>query len=77
MTTLDLFVNSGRALSGNEWQSAVARDLGVSSRTVRRWAAGAPIPNGIGDAMEALLVRKREQIRALILSKRPDWKFED
>jgi len=30
----------GRLLYGDRWQSAVARDLGVADRTVRRWAAG-------------------------------------
>ena len=33
---------------GPQWQSALARDLGVSDRTVRRWVAGATdMPSGL------------------------------
>jgi hypothetical protein len=39
--------DSGEALYGPHWQSALARDLGVSDRTVRRWAAGADMPSGV------------------------------
>lgn len=35
-----LLVECGEALYGPQWQSAMARDLDVSDRTVRRWAAG-------------------------------------
>lgn len=35
-----LLVECGEALYGQQWQSALARDLGVSDRTVRRWVAG-------------------------------------
>ena len=34
----------GRALYGPRWQSAVARDLGVSVRTVHRWRSGNTAP---------------------------------
>ena len=30
----------GEALYGSRWQTDLARDLNVSDRTVRRWAAG-------------------------------------
>jgi DNA-binding transcriptional regulator YiaG len=35
-------------LYGPQWQSALARDLGVADRTVRRWVAGtSEVPAGL------------------------------
>lgn len=43
-----LLVECGEALYGPHWQSALARDLGVSDRTVRRWVAGtSEVPAGL------------------------------
>lgn len=43
-----LLVECGEALYGPMWQSALARDLGVNDRTVRRWVAGtSPVPVGL------------------------------
>jgi hypothetical protein len=43
-----LLVEAGEALYGPRWQSDLARDLAVSDRTVRRWAAGAiDLPAGV------------------------------
>lgn len=43
-----LLVEAGEALYGPLWQSALARDLDVSDRTVRRWVAGtSPVPAGL------------------------------
>lgn len=36
-----LLHETGEALYGPRWQSDLARDLGVSDRTMRRWAASA------------------------------------
>ncbi len=42
-----VLVETGEALYGPRWQTDLARDLGVSDRTVRRWAAGtAEMPQG-------------------------------
>jgi hypothetical protein len=41
-----LLIECGEALYGPLWQSALARDLAVSDRTVRRWAAGTSEPPG-------------------------------
>ena len=38
--TPDLLREAGEALYGPLWQSALARDMKVADRTVRRWAAG-------------------------------------
>lgn len=43
-----LLVECGEALYGQRWQSELARDLAVSDRTVRRWAAGThEVPAGL------------------------------
>ncbi len=43
-----LLVECGEALYGPQWQSALARDLGVADRTVRRWVAGtSEVPPGL------------------------------
>jgi len=43
-----LLVECGEALYGHQWQTAIARDLGVSDRTVRRWVAGtSELPAGL------------------------------
>ena len=43
-----LLLDCGEALYGAQWQTAIARDLGVSDRTVRRWVAGsADLPVGV------------------------------
>ena len=43
-----LLVECGEALYGPQWQSALARDLEVSDRTVRRWVAGtSDVPQGL------------------------------
>ena len=49
----------GRALYGPRWQSAVARDLGVSVRTVHRWRSGdtAPVVDLAGPLTKLLQAR--------------------
>jgi hypothetical protein len=43
-----LLHQTGEALYGPRWQTALSRDLGVSERTVRRWAAGThDVPAGV------------------------------
>ena len=43
-----LLHDCGAALYGSLWQCALARDLGVSDRTMRRWATGAyDLPVGV------------------------------
>ncbi len=38
---VSLLIRAGEALYGPRWQTELARDLGVSDRTMRRWASGA------------------------------------
>lgn len=39
-----LLAECGEALYGPQWQTALARDLTVADRTVRRWVAGTSDP---------------------------------
>ncbi len=67
-----LLVEAGEALYGQQRQSALARDLGVADRTVRRWVAGTcEVPAGLyvdllrltqerAAALDALAQRLRE-----------------
>jgi hypothetical protein len=58
---------AGEALFGERWQSALARELDVADRTVRRWAAGdSPIPDGLASDLYSLLFeRQGELIKAM------------
>jgi hypothetical protein len=43
-----LLADVGEALYGPRWQTDLARDLEVSDRTMRRWAAeGGEVPAGV------------------------------
>lgn len=43
-----LLTECGEALYGPRWQSELARDVGVSLRTMQRWAAGThDVPSGL------------------------------
>lgn len=42
-----ILIDCGEALYGPLWQSELARQLGVSDRTVRRWVAGGDMPAGV------------------------------
>lgn len=55
----DLFARIGAALYGQRWQSELARELGVSDRTVRRWVSGAfPIPPNVSVELHLILTRR-------------------
>ena len=63
---LDLLIECGQALYGQQWQTALARDLGVSGRTMRRWVAGQfPVPVGVHAELRRLCVERGAQLRAL------------
>lgn len=63
---LDLLIETGQALYGQQWQTALARDLGVSDRTMRRWVAGQfPVPVGVHAELRRLCVERGAQLRAL------------
>jgi len=63
-------IQIGEALYGPLFQSALARDLGVSDRTMRRWVAGThEPPEGLQDELHAL-VRARIALLQKQLPKR-------
>lgn len=56
----------GQALYGPQWQSAIARDLAVSDRTIRRWVAGTSnIPPGILGELKAVCLKRSAELAAL------------
>jgi len=56
----------GEALYGQQWQSAIARDLAVSDRTVRRWVAGRhQMPDGVYSDLLRLIVERAATLDAL------------
>ena len=53
--TLPEFRAVALALYGHEWQSPLARALGVTPRTVRRWASGeSPLPGWLEEKLTGL-----------------------
>ena len=44
LTTAELIRRTGKALYGDRWRAALADDLNVTERTVRRWVAGDTTP---------------------------------
>jgi hypothetical protein len=69
--TPDLLREAGEALYGDLWQSAIARDLGVNDRTVRRWCANdSPMPVSLWYDVKQL-VKQRGFLLAAVLRKFP------
>lgn len=61
-----LLVEAGEALYGPQWQSALARDLDVSDRTVRRWVAGTTeLPVGVYVDLLRLVTERAALLDAL------------
>jgi len=57
----------GRALHGRKWRNALARDLGVHDRTVRRWASGkAAPPKDLRDRLCQLVSKRIEQLYSVL-----------
>jgi DNA-binding transcriptional regulator YiaG len=67
---MDQLNKIGEALYGPLFQSALARDLNVSDRTMRRWIAGThEPPEGLRDELRAL-VRARIALLQKLISNR-------
>ncbi len=65
--TPDELADIGRALYGERWQTALAADLGVADRTMRRWVSEeSAIPLGIVRDVRALLVARLQEIGGMI-----------
>lgn len=56
----------GEALYGHRWQSDLARDLDVSGRTMRRWAAGHDaLPRGVADDLRMLCIERAARLAVI------------
>lgn len=62
----NLLHSAGEALYGPRWQSDLARDLGVSDRTVRRWVAGDDPPPGVYIDLLRLVVERQVALDDLV-----------
>ncbi|HMQ73262.1 MAG TPA: hypothetical protein PKA84_01395 [Rubrivivax sp.] len=61
-----LLAEAGEALYGPQWQSELARQLGVNDRTVRRWVAGVtPVPSGVYVDLLRMVVERHAQLEDL------------
>ncbi len=67
MTVTPIYLRAaGEALYGARWQRPLARDLAVSERTMRYWAAGSSVPGGVADDLRRLLTARRIVIDGLL-----------
>lgn len=63
----ELFCEIGACLYGPAWQSEMARQIGVSDRTVRRWISGdRKIPDSVKDDLRRLLKKQEKDLTKLI-----------
>lgn len=57
----------GEALYGPRWQGALAGALGVSDRTMRRWASGADDPPaGVYTDLAGVIANRSAELDALV-----------
>lgn len=58
----------GETLYGARWQAPLARDLGVTDRTVRNWAGGHGCPSDVRTRLLPILRRRGESVTHLIFT---------
>lgn len=65
----DLLRRAGRALYGRNYSvPAMARDLRVSDRSIRRWLnSTAPMPEGVLDDLIALIVARHKELLQILV----------
>lgn len=62
-----LIRRAGEALYGPRWETDLARDLGVSDRTARKWDSGDQQPRpGVYTDLHRLLLERAAEIDALL-----------
>jgi hypothetical protein len=63
---MNLLTEIGEALYGERWQTALAQDLGVDGRTMRRWVAGAyPVPAWVWPELAKRIVVRQMKLARL------------
>ncbi|WP_304175917.1 hypothetical protein [Phenylobacterium aquaticum] len=78
--TPDDLAAKGRALCGARWQTALAAELGVADRTMRRWLAGdSPVPEAVEARLRAMLKRRHDELGDLSAGgvRAPQAEFRD
>ena len=63
---LELLIAAGEALYGPRWQSALADDLNVATRSVQRWVAGERAVPDLRADLRALLRERNIEITDLL-----------
>jgi hypothetical protein len=63
-----ILLRAARALYGDDWQSPLARHLGVSLRTVQRWASGISRPPDLRAQLAALCRERAVTLRGTALA---------
>jgi hypothetical protein len=62
--TQELLEQAGKALYGALWQGAIARDLGIADRAVRRWTVEHyPIPERVRTNLIGIVSNHIEQLQ--------------
>jgi len=70
--TPEKLASVGRAVYGERWQTALARDLRVSDRTIRRWSVGSsPIPTSMERGIWAVVEDRSDTSRSLLYDIEP------
>lgn len=64
MSPAELVATVGEALFGPRWQTDLAGALGVSDRTMRRWAAGTDVPRvDVLTDLRRLVLSREDRLR--------------
>lgn len=66
-TQIGMLTSVGVALYGEMWQRALARDLELYERTMRRWIVGEgiPDPDTLAERLRPIVVRHRDTLQRL------------
>ena len=56
---------AGEALDGARWQSDLARALGITDRTMRRWAIDSDMPAGVAEKIADLYEKRSAALSTL------------
>ena len=62
----DILRIAGEALYGRQWQAPLSRDLSVTDRTIRNWAAGHGCPHDLSARLLPILRERGQSVTHLI-----------